>query len=172
MRKNIPAGVALLTLGALVWSGLQLQQISSPSLMRSTVNIAGSQENLMIERQIAEIKSLEQQLIELVAWSPSMSAVAHLPEPEIEQPQVAKRQSVKPAAEPPPTLTLVYLSDDFRRATIDGEVVQEGARVGRNWRVARIETKGVVLMRAGQRLFLPAPESGTVAGPQVREVRL
>jgi hypothetical protein len=56
-------------------------------------------------------------------------------------------------------VSLTYVSRDFRRAVVDGELVREGHRLPDGAYIARITRDSVILMRDGERFGVPVPRA-------------
>jgi len=147
MQRYLPLGMLILVIGILVW-GVQLltsaKRISMP-VQRVTDTQA---EQVQIQQYRIRLNALADALKqrEEVRASREEAPILATILPEAADAKKG-REDTRPAAppEPRPVLSLIYLSDNLRRATIDGQVVGEGAQVGRRWTVS-------------QQMFLPAPE--------------
>ena len=165
MQRYMPAAMLVLILLILGWGGQQLLaegRVFPPSQRGEDIQT----EMNRIRQHRARLNTLskaldrqQQSLRDYRLQEPILAGV--LPEAE-NRPEKARVEPEQPP-EPLPVLSLVYLSDNFRRATINGQVVQEGESVGRRWVVKRIDLDGVTLTRQGEQIFLPVPDSALQA---------
>lgn len=63
-----------------------------------------------------------------------------------------------------PTVSLIYLSSDMRRAVVDGDVVGVGDSLANGARVLSIEADRVIVDKKGRRTTLPVPQPRIVGG--------
>lgn len=165
MQRYMPAAMLILILLILGWGGQQLLaegRVFPPPQRGENIQT----EMNLIRQHRAWLNTLseavDRQQLNLRDYrlqEPILAGV--LPEAEF-KPEEPRAEPERPP-EPLPVLSLVYLSDNFRRATIDGRVVQEGESVGRRWVVKRIDLNGVTLSRQGEQIFLPVPDSALQA---------
>lgn len=165
MQRYMPAAMLILILLILGWGGQQLLaegRIFPPAQQGKDIHAELNRINQHRAWLNTLSEALDRQQRDLRDYrlqQPNLAGV--LPEAEI-KPEAPRVEPERPP-EALPVLSLVYLSDDFRRATIDGQVVQEGETVGRRWIVKRIDLNGVTLARQGEQIFLPVPDSALQA---------
>ncbi len=158
---------ALLVLGAVTMlvARPQSQPQTRPMVTESAAPPADNAASSAITR-LRELENTLGQLNRLASsaalpGAPLALGVEPPPAPVAAAPSVA-RTAPQPEAEP--AVSLIYLSQDMRRAVINGDMVGVGDRLSNGMRVVSIDAERVVVESRGRRTSLQALPTRPVGG--------
>lgn len=156
---------ALLVLGAVAVLVARPQPQLRPMVAESAAPVADTAASSAMTR-LRDLENTLGQLNRLASsaalpGAPLALGVEPPPAPVAAAPSMAR---TTPQAEAEPAVSLIYLSQDMRRAVINGDMVGVGDELSNGMRVVSIDAERVVIERRGRRTTLQALPTRPVGG--------